>query len=71
MKISVRKSEIEEVKNNLTSGVSYGNHNFSFIYRPAEGLRTKHDWTRDGKIKFFNNDISFFRAIVRFTKTGY
>ncbi len=73
--VNVKKSEIDEVIIKLKSGVIFGNHNYSFIYRKGSekerALYWRIDHTKDEKNKFYSNMKSFASAIIRFSKRGY
>jgi hypothetical protein len=68
MKITVTKSEVKEVIDNLKKGVQYRNDNsgISFSYGQAM-LRMD----ANGNMKFYNTIEQMARAIVRFQKRGY
>lgn len=67
MRVSVKKSEINEVVENLNNGIQYANEAAGWSYSKGSVMMKM---TADGKMKFYSTIEEMARAIVKSIKTG-
>lgn len=70
-KVTVTNQEIQEVKDNISNGVQYGNNSYGF-YAHIDGFyRVDYTHPEFAKTKKYADVNAFARAIVRFEKRGF